>query len=120
MSSQGENVRRVRRRTLLRWPTAGMAVLALAASLMTVIRRGEHGRRLMAELRAVEAEAGIVMDRMDAARARVDSLAAPSRIERAAGALGLQRAGEEQLLRIGAGYPPDGEGIEIPGRGGDR
>lgn len=99
--------------------TAGVAVIALAASLVSVVRRGEEGRRLMAELRRLEAEDRIVTDRIDAARTRVDSLAAPARIERAAEALGLQRAGEEQLLRVDAGDPPDEGGMDAPGTGGD-
>lgn len=120
MSNQSGNVRRVRRRTLLRWLAAGLAVLALAASLMTVVRRGEEGRRRMAELRGLEAEARIVTDRIEAARARVDSLAAPARIERAAGALGLQRAREAQLLQVDAASSPDEEGTGVSSRGGDR
>lgn len=120
MSSESGNVHRIRRRTLLRWMTAGVAVLALAASLMSVVRRGEEGRQLMAELRGLEAEARIVTDRIDAARTRVDSLAAPARIERAAGELGLQRAGEDQLLQVDAGLSPDEEGTDVSSRGGDR
>ncbi len=118
------SVRRIRRRTLLRWMMAGVAVIALAASLVSVVRRGEEGRRLMAELRGLEAEDRVVTDRIDAARTRVDSLAAPARIERVAEVLGLQRAGEEQLLQVDAGYSPDEEGdetgMDVSGRGGDR
>ncbi len=114
------SVRRIRRRTLIRWMTAGMAVAALAASLASVVRRGEEGRRLMTELRGLEAEDRIVTDRIDAARTRVDSLAAPARIERAAEALGLQRAGEEQLLQVDAGYATAEEGVDVSGRGADR
>lgn len=113
-------MRRVRRRTLVRWMTAGVAVLALAASLVSVVRRGEEGRRLMAEVRALEARGRIVTDRLDAARASVDSLAAPARIEREAEALGLRRAGEEQLLQVDAGYSPTEEGVDVSGRGGGR
>ncbi|MXX78114.1 MAG: hypothetical protein F4Z33_03840 [Gemmatimonadales bacterium] len=100
--------------------TAAAAVLALAASLVSVVRRGEEGRRLMAELRGLEAEDRVVTDRIDAARTRVDSLAAPARIERAAEALGLQRAGEEQLLQVDAGDSPDEAEMEVSGRGGER
>ena len=114
------SVRRIRRRTLIRWMTAGMAVAALAASLVSVVRRGEEGRRLMTELRGLEAEDRIVTDRIDAVRTRVDSLAAPARIERAAEALGLQRAGEEQLLQVDAGSAPTDEGVDVSGRGADR
>lgn len=120
MNHWSGSVRRIRRRTLLRWMTAALAVLALAASLVSVVRRGEEGRRLMAELRGLEAEARIVTDRIDAARARVDSLAAPARIEPAAEALGLQRAAEEQLLQVDAGYSPAEEELEVSGRGADR
>ena len=124
MNHGGGSVRRIRRRTLLRWMMAGVAVIALAASLVSVVRRGEEGRRLMAELRGLEAEDRVVTDRIDAARTRVDSLAAPARIERAAEALGLQRAAEEQLLQVDAGYSPDEEGdekeMDVSGRGGDR
>ncbi|MCY3699776.1 MAG: hypothetical protein OXH46_09090 [Gemmatimonadetes bacterium] len=120
MNDWSGSVRRVRRRTLVRWMTAAAAVLALAASLVSVVRRGEEGRRLMAELRGLEAEDRIVTDRIDAARTRVDSLAAPARIERAAEALGLQRAGEEQLLQVDAGYSPDEEEMGVSGRGGER
>lgn len=104
----------------MRWLMAGVALFALAASLTTVVRRGEEGRRLMAERRGLEAEARIVTDRMDAARARVDSLTAPARIERAAEALGLQRAGEEQLLQVNAGVSPEEKGADVSSRGGDR
>ncbi|WP_419939987.1 hypothetical protein [Candidatus Palauibacter sp.] len=124
MNHGSGSVRRIRRRTLLRWMMAGVAVIALAASLVSVVRRGEEGRRLMAELRGLEAEDRVVTDRIDAARTRVDSLAAPARIERAAEALGLQRAGEEQLLQVDAGYSPGEEGdekeMDVSGRGGDR
>lgn len=102
----------MRRRTLLRWLGASLAVLALAASLMTVVRRGEEGRRLASELEGIEAELRIVEDRIDVARARVDSLTTPARIERAAGALGLQRAEEEQLLQVDAANCGDEEGGE--------
>lgn len=119
MNHWSGSVRRVRRRTLVRWMTAAAAVLALAASLVSVVRRGEEGRRLMAELRGLDAEDRVVTDRIDAARTIVDSLAGPARIERAAEALGLQRAGEEQLLQVDAGYSPDEEETEVSGRGGD-
>ena len=114
------SARRIRRRTLIRWMTAGMAVIGLAASLASVVRRGEEGRRLMAELRGLEAEDRIVTDRIDAAWTRVGSLAAPARIEGAAEALGLRRAGEEQLLQVDAGYSPDEEGVDVAGRGAER
>ncbi|MDE2661529.1 MAG: hypothetical protein OXI39_00790 [Gemmatimonadota bacterium] len=120
MNHWSGSVRRVRRRTLVRWMTAAAAVLALAASLVSVVRRGEDGRRLMAELRGLEAEDRVVTDRIDAARTRVDSLAAPARIERAAEALGLQQASEEQLLQVDAGYSPDEEERGVAGRGGER
>ncbi len=120
MNHGSGSVRRVRRRTLLRWLVVGVAIIALAASLARVVRRGEEGRRLMAERRGIEAEDRVVTDRIDAARARVDSLAAPARIERAAEALGLQRAGEEQLLQVDAGYSPAEEELEVSGRGADR
>ena len=116
------SVRRVRRRTLVRWMTAAAAVLALAASLVSVVRRGEEGRRLMADLRGLEAEYRVVTDRIAAARTRVDSLAAPARIEVAAEALGLQRAGEEQLLQVDAGHSADAPAEGEPaasGSGGD-
>ncbi len=118
MNQWSGSVRRVRRRTLLRWMTAAVAVLALAASLVSVVRRGEEGRRLMTELRGLEAEDRVITDRIDAARARVDSLAAPARIEGAAEALGLLRAGEEQLLQVDAGTSPDEEELDVSGRGG--
>lgn len=120
MNHWSGSVRRIRRRTLLRWMTAGLAVIALAASLASVVRRGEEGRRLTAELRGLEAEDRIVTDRIDAARTRVDSLAAPARIEREAEALGLQRAGEEQLLQVDAGTSPAEEEVDVSGRGADR
>ena len=119
MNRLGDNVHRVRRRTLMRWLMAGVGVLALAASLTTVVRRGEEGRRLMAERRGLEAEARILTDRIDAARARVDSLASPARIERTAGALGLERAGEDQLLQVDAGVSPDDEGTDVSSGGGN-
>jgi len=120
MNDWSGSVRRIRRRTLLRWLAAGAAIIALAASLASVVRRGEEGRRLMAELRGLEAEERVVTDRIDAARARVDSLAAPARIEPAAEALGLQRAGEEQLLQVDAGPSPDEEESGVSARGGGR
>ena len=124
MNHGSGSVRRIRRRTLLRWMMAGVAVIALAASLVSVVRRGEEGRRLMAELRGLEVQDRVVTDRIDAARTRVDSLVAPARIERVAEALGLQRAGEEQLLQVDAGYWSDEEGdetgMDVSGRGGDR
>ena len=101
----------MRRRTLLRWSGASLAVLALAASLVSVVRRGEEGRRLTAELEGIEAEMRIVEDRIDIVRARVDSLTTPARIERAAGAIGLRRAEEEQLLQVDAAWG-DEEGGE--------
>ena len=100
--------------------TPAAAVLALVASLVSVVRRGEEERRLMTELRGLEAEDRVVTDRIDAARSRVDSLVAPARIERAAEALGLLRAGDEQLLQVDAGYSPDEEEVDVSGRGGDR
>ncbi|MXX67419.1 MAG: hypothetical protein F4Y74_00385 [Gemmatimonadales bacterium] len=120
MNHWSGSVRRIRRRTLIRWLTAAMAVIALAVSLMSVVRRGEDGRRLTAELRGLEAEDRIVTDRIDAARTRVDSLAAPARIEREAEALGLQRAAEEQLLQVDAGTSPAEEEVDVSGRGADR
>lgn len=120
MNDWSGRVRRIRRRTLLRWMAAGVAVSALAASLASVVRRGEEGRRLMAELRELEAEGRVVTDRIDAARTRVDSLAAPARIERAAEALGLRRAAEEQLLQVDVGYSPGEDEVDVSGRGADR
>ena len=102
MSDDARGARKVRRRILRRWSATSLAVLALAASLVTVVRRGEEGRRLTAELAALEAELRIVGDRIDLARAKVDSLTTAARIEGVAGALGLQRAEEEQLLQVDA------------------
>ena len=48
MNHWSGSVRRIRRRTLIRWMTAATAVIALAVSLMSVVRRGEDGRRLTA------------------------------------------------------------------------
>ncbi|WP_419936599.1 hypothetical protein [Candidatus Palauibacter sp.] len=110
MGDERGGARTVRRRILLRWSGTSLAVLALAASLVTVVGRGEEGRRLTAELRGLEAEARIVADRIDVARTRVDSLTTPARIERAAGALGLQPAVEEQLLQVDATSSRDEEG----------
>ena len=112
MSDDARGARKVRRRLLRRWAATGLAVLALAASLVTVVRRGEKGRRLTAELGDLEAELRIVEDRIDLARARVDSLTTSARIEGAAGALGLQRAEEEQVLQVDAANSGDEEGGE--------
>ena len=112
MGRSARRVRRVRRRTLLRWSAPSLALLVLAASLAMVVRRGEEGRRLTAELGGIEAEMRIVEDRIDVARTRVDSLAAPARIEEAADALGLRRAEEAQLLQVDAANRGDEDGGE--------
>ncbi|WP_419161175.1 hypothetical protein [Candidatus Palauibacter sp.] len=120
MGDEDAGARRVRHRTLLRWMTAGVAVLALAASLASVVQRGEDGRRLTAELGELEAEARIAGDRIDVERARVDSLTTPARIEREAEMLGLHRAVEEQLLQVDAASSRDGEGTDVSTEGGDK
>lgn len=112
MSDDARGARKVRRRILRRWSATSLAVLALVASLVAVVQRGEEGRRLTATLGSLEAELRIVEDRIERARARVDSLTTSARIEGAAGALGLQQAEEEQLLQVDAANSGDEEGGE--------
>lgn len=110
MGEAGRRGRKVRRRMLLRWSGAVLALLVLAASLTSVVRRGEAGRRLTAEAAGLEAEARIIRDRIGFARTRIDSLSTPARIERIAAAIGLQRAEEAQILQVDAASSRDEEG----------
>ena len=95
-----EPARRVRMRTLRRWTLPVLTTMGLAASLATVVRRGEEGRRLSDELGELEARSLIVGDRILGERVRVDSLTTPSRIAEAAASIGLRRAGEGELIQL--------------------
>ena len=100
----------MRRRTLRRWAVPVVGGVALVLSLATAVRRGEEGRRLSRELDRLEAEEVLLIDRLAAEEARVDSLGALPRMEEAAAELGLRRAGDGELYHLSE------EGVE--GRGG--
>lgn len=112
--------RRIRRRTLLRWIPPGLAVATLVAAMVTVVGRSERGRALSVQLDALDAEAGVVADRIAKERVRVDSLTSLPRIEEAAASVGLRRAEEEELVQVEARVEPDPEGIAGPEVGGER
>ena len=93
----------IRKRTLTRWTPPLVAGGLVVASLAAVVRRGEEGRRLSQELDRLEAEESILNDRLAAQTARADSLGALPRIERAAGAIGLRRAGDGEVFHVADG-----------------
>ncbi len=102
---------KIRKRTIRRWATPGFALLALFASLVFVVRRGEVGYALDTGLRELETESRIVADRIDAEQARVDSLTTRGRIGEAAGALGLRQAAEGELIQVAAESREDDAGV---------
>ena len=101
-----------------RWFTPALMSLALAASLIAVVRRGEEGRALAERIAEREAEARVIADRIVAERVRIDSLSSRSRIAEAAGALGLRQAVEGELVRLREAPKPaeSGRGESVAGR----
>ena len=79
-----------------------LSLLALAVSLASVVRRGEEGRRLTADLERLDAETAVVADRILAERARIETLTSLERIERAAAPLGLRQAMDAELVQVRA------------------
>ncbi len=104
--------RTLRRRTLRRWAAPALGALALAAALIAVVRRGEEGRRLARELGAVEAEAHVMVDRIQTQRVRIDSLSARSRMQGAAGALGLRPVSDGEFVHVRGRAESAGEAAE--------
>ncbi len=117
MSETARPARRVRRRTLRRWVTPGLAIATLLASMVMVVRRGEVGRRLSAELEALEAQGSVASDRIVAERARVDSLTTLTRIEDVAGSIGLRRAVDAELVQVEAVDRDLGNEVALSGVG---
>lgn len=77
-----------------------------------VVGRGEGGRRFSRELDRLDAEEAIVRDYLAAQVARADSLGALPRIERAARAIGLRRAGDGEVFHLADGASAvDGEAV---------
>jgi len=81
-----------RRRRLRAWMPAALGGVALVAALAGTVWRGDEGRSLSTQREELRAQAGVIRDRLLAARARADSLMTPGRIEAAAAELGLRRA----------------------------
>lgn len=100
MSDRRAGWGRMRRRTVRRWTLPGLALVGLIASLAVVVRRGEEARRLSHELARLRMEEEIARDRLAEWAARVDSLGSLSRLERAAGALGLRQAGDGEVIYL--------------------
>ena len=95
-----DRVRKVRKRTLLRWVAPGLSTVALTVSLATVVRRDEDGRGLSSEFQALGEEAQIISDHIVVEHTRVDSLTDLARIEAVATAIGLRRALDDELVRV--------------------
>lgn len=77
-----------------------MALVLFVGALVTVVRRGQEGRELSMELQRLEAEARVVADQIVAEEARIDTLTTLTRIEEAAGELGLRRAAPLELVQV--------------------
>lgn len=93
-------VRRIRKRTLVRWLAPGLSMVAFTASLVAVVRLDEEGRGLSSELRGLGEKAQIVSDHIVAERARVESLTDLARMEVVATTIGLRRAVDAELVRV--------------------
>ena len=93
-------IRRIRKRTLIRWLAPGLSVVAFTASLVVVVRLDEEGRGLSSELQMLGENAQIFSDHIVAERARVDSLTDLARMEVVAATLGLRRAVDAELVRV--------------------
>ena len=93
-------VRRIRKRTLVRWLAPGLSMVAFTASLVAVVRLDEEGRGLSSELRGLGEKAQIVSDHIVAERARVASLTDLARMEVVATTIGLRRAVDAELVRV--------------------
>jgi hypothetical protein len=93
-------VRRIRKRTLIRWLAPGLSMVALTVSLVAVVRLDEEGRGLSSELRVLGEKAQIVSDHIVTESARVDSLTDLARIEVVATTIGLRRAVDAELVRV--------------------
>lgn len=100
MSGAARRRVRMRGRAVRRWAVPALAVLALAATLASVVARGEEGRRLTRAAAALEEETRIVQDRILVEGARVDSLTTLSRMEDAAAEIGLRQAVDAELVQV--------------------
>lgn len=98
---------RVRRRTLRRWALPLVGGALLVASLVSAVRRSEEGRMLSRELDRLEGAELILRDEVAEQVARTDSLSGLPRMEEAAAAIGLRRAGDGELFHLSDGV---GEG----------
>lgn len=85
---------------LRRWAFPAVGGVALVLSLAAAVRRSEEGRQLSRELDRLEAEEVLLIDRLAAEEARVDSLGALPRMQEAAATLGLRRAGDGELYHL--------------------
>lgn len=93
-----------------------LGVTALVASLTTVVRRSEEGRRLSVEVERLETEERIVGDRLALERARVDSLGSLPRLEEAARSLGLRQAQEGEFFYLSDSVLDEADEVGKEGR----
>ncbi len=115
-------VRRIRRRTLVRWTSPFLAVLVLFWAFVSVVRRDDHGRQLTERLRTLDGRLEVLADQITAERLRSDSLTTRSRIEGAASILGMERALGANLIQVNAAVLESISAAEggVDGTGGER
>lgn len=114
--------RRIRWRAVRRWAGLGGAVLLLAVSMASVVRRGAEARHLSRQVEALRVAERVTLERLVEVGRRADSLASRARIARAAADLGLRPATEEEIvfLEEPAGAAGGLSGAELAQTGGAR
>lgn len=90
--------RPVRWRTLRRRSLSVLGVLAVAASMVTAVRRGAEARHLSREIEVLERAEQVTRDRMSRLVHRVDSLSSRARMREAAAKLGLRPATDREIV----------------------